>query len=1033
VPSQLPRGLHESLLTEALASALSTLDADSDTQAVHRPLEPADAGDRIGLHLGRVIQRVVESLPPKQQVEAGIRLARALLDVVHDAHPKAGADGDRPDPTGQVLAAILGRAPDGTFESLPSPGLPLLDTTLLTNAPDEPRVGAQLPTEIASADRIDVVMAFIRKSGIQPLLAALKAHTAAGRAVRVLTTTYTGTTDVRALELLVDAGAEVRVSYDTTGTRLHAKAWLFERSSGFSTAYIGSSNLTHQAQQTGLEWNVRVSQARNAPVIEKMRAVFESYWNAPEFEVFDREVFVARVKADAGAYAGGEWMLPPTDLRLEPFQKRMLEQIALAREAGHHRNLLVSATGTGKTVMAAADYADFARREPSARVLFVAHRTEILDQARATFRYALRDHAFGEKWVGGERPATFDHVFASIQSLRSTGLAHLPRTHFDYVVIDEFHHAGASSYAELLAHVQPRELLGLTATPERADGIDVLALFGGRIAAELRLWDAVDQHRLAPFRYFGISDGVDLRDVAWSRSGYDIAQLTKVLTSDDARAHLVLRAIADKVDAPEKIRALCFCVSVEHAAFMQRAFAKSGVPCAVVSGTTPAGEREQTQRDLRTGKIRVVFSVDVFNEGVDLPEVDTIILLRPTDSATIFLQQLGRGLRKHASKHSCTILDFVGNHRSEFRFDKRLGALLGGSRVPLRDQIESGTSYLPAGCHFELDAQAREHILANLAANVPTRRSALAGALRAMAGDVDLAAFLEATGASLERVYAGQGGTWSALREQAGKGVLAAGPKEDALRNAIGRMLHVDDRERIEAYGRFLRDDRSTGALELTPREARLRVMLLATIVGESAAKDVTVDEAAVILRAHPQIRAELLDLLPLLEKRISHVSTVLASHPDVPLRVHARYSATEILAAFGEGERAKFAHWAKGVLRLEGPNVDLLRCTLDKSASSFSPNTRYRDYAVSETLFHWESPSETRAESAAGKRYREHAARGGTVLLFARESVGAAGYFFLGAGTFVSATGERPMGITWRLEVPLPGDVFVGFAAAVA
>jgi HKD family nuclease len=366
----LARGLHESLLTDALASALGTLDAN--TQAVHRPLEPADAGDRIGLHLGRVIQRVVESLPPKQQVEAGIRLARALLDVVHSSYPKAGADGDRPDLSAEILAAIRGRAKDGSFEILPAPGLPLLDTTLLTNAPDEPRVGDQLPTEIASADRIDVVMAFIRPSGIRSLLPALKAHTAANRAVRVLTTTYTGTTDVRALELLVEAGAEVRVSYDTTGTRLHAKAWLFERSSGFSTAYIGSSNLTHQAQQTGLGWNVRISQARNAP----------------EFEVLDREVFVARVKADAGAYAGGEWMLPPTDLRLEPFQKRMLEQIALAREAGHHRNLLVSATGTGKTVMAAADYADFARREPSARLLLVAHRTEILEQARATFRYA---------------------------------------------------------------------------------------------------------------------------------------------------------------------------------------------------------------------------------------------------------------------------------------------------------------------------------------------------------------------------------------------------------------------------------------------------------------------------------------------------------------------------------------------------------------------------------------------------------------------------------------------------------------------
>ncbi len=521
------RGLYEVLITEALEVRLR--DIGDRLSARRDRLRSAEAADRIALHIGRLVQRAIEGIDDDERVAVGIALARRLLVQIDAVVKGAGISADAPVEPGSVLRALLARLPDGTPETIAEPLIPLLDTALLTNAPGEPRVGSQILTEIHSADRIDVVMAFIRRSGIAPQLDALRLHCDAARPLRVLTTIYTGSTEPRALDELQHAGAEIRVSYDTDNTRLHAKAWLFHRGSTFSTAYIGSSNLTHSAQVSGLEWNVRVSGARNPDVIGKVSSVFESYWNSGDFVPYDTVEFATRM--EQASDGGPRIILSPIELRLEPFQERLLEQIWLSRECGHHRNLLVSATGTGKTVMAAVDYARLRATFPRARLLFVAHREEILSQSLNTFRYALRDAAFGELWVAGQRPRRFEHVFASIQSLNATGYASIDPTQFDIVIVDEFHHAAAPSYGTLLEHVRPIELLGLTATPERSDGMPLLGWFNDRIAAELRLWDAVDQQRLSPFAYYGISDSLDLREVPWRRGhGYDATELSKLLT-----------------------------------------------------------------------------------------------------------------------------------------------------------------------------------------------------------------------------------------------------------------------------------------------------------------------------------------------------------------------------------------------------------------------------------------------------------------------------------------------------------------------
>lgn len=1029
---ELPQGLYEVLVTEGLKARLDAL-ADS-LSSEERALRVAEAPDRIAWHLSREIERALCAVSETDRVGVGIEVARALLGRLGEL-VKVDPANVPVDPA-TVLHAILSRRPDGGPEPIVEPMIPLLDTTLLTNAPGEPNLWNQLCSEIESADHIDVVMAFIRRSGIAPLLDALRRHCGRDRQLRVLTTTYTGSTEKAALEQLVDLGADVRVSYDVTTTRLHAKAWMFHRHSGFSTAYVGSSNLTHSAQVTGVEWNVRASAARNPDVIAKFGAVFESYWSGGDYLPYDGARFDEEQERAGRTDSGPSVLLSPIELRPFPFQDRLLELVEVSRQRGHHRNLIVSATGTGKTVMAALDYANLRVQLGRSRLLFIAHREEILDQSLATFRHALRDPSFGEKWVGGARPSRFEHVFASIQSLNASGLDALAPDHFDVVIVDEFHHAAAASYKRVLDHLEPVELLGLTATPERSDGLPILDWFGDRIAAELRLWDAIDQQHLAPFLYFGIHDGLDLTDIPWRRGrGYEIDALTNRYTSSDAWARLVVKQVDDHVDVA-KMRCLGFCVSIEHARFMAHHFNHHGIPSVAIWGDSPRVDREAALRDLAAGEVKVVFSVDLFNEGIDVPDVDTVLMLRPTDSPVLFLQQLGRGLRKAKDKAHCTVLDFVGNHRKEFRFDRRYRALLGGTRRDVEQAVRMQFPFLPAGCNMQLDEKSTEVVLRNLREAIPSQWKAKVDELRSLRHerpDIGLAEYLDETGLDLEDIYANSR-SWSDLVEVAGGSMLPAGPEEKVLRRAVGRLLHIDDNGRIDAYRRLLTGERPQ-VDTLPERTRRLLHMLVASIADQASTKDTSIQEAVDLLWSHPQVIGELVELFGLLEGRIDHLHQPLGTHPDAPLQIHARYSRIEILAGMGlGGDRAKIPAWQSGVYEAKPPvNAELLAFTLDKSSGGFSPTTRYRDYAISRTLVHWESQSITREDSPTGRRYRHHERDGRTILLFARLRADDRAFWFLGPATYRGHIGEKPMAITWELDVALPGDLYAAFAAAVA
>ena len=747
--TKLTTGLYDRLVDKELARKLEELSGIQLSSSVGE-VPSADIPRRVANVVSEWIERTLYDVNAQSRTEYALELSNRILSELIKTTASSVDEDDRLVSPLRRLDAIEHKDPTNRPIRIQRPLTPLADTILLTNARGEPSVGAELKAEIDSANRIDIVLAFIRWTGIRDLLEPLANHCARRRKLRVITTTYTGSTEPRALEKLREIGADIKVSYDTRSTRLHAKAWLFQRDSGHSTVFIGSSNLTFSAQVTGMEWNVRASECCNPDVVRTFRSSFESYWANKQFEPYDSKQFEV-------AIASTQVSNPSELLNLEitpyPFQREILDRIQGERELGRPHTLVVAATGTGKTIMAALDYKHLRSTLESNKLLFIAHRKEILRQSRNTFRHVLKNGSFGEEWVDGRTPRNWEHVFASVQSINASDLSALDAEHFDIVIVDEFHHAAATTYESVLDYLRPKHLVGLTATPERADGLDILKWFDGRIAVELRLWDALEDQLLSPFHYFGIADATDLSSLKWTRGGYQSSELTEVYTSDNRWIEKVFAALSEKVSQPTRMRALGFCVSIEHAQFMAKKFNEQGLKSVAVTSQTSRTERDQSLIDLREGNINAIFAVDIFNEGVDVPEVDTVLMLRPTESATIFLQQLGRGLRKTESKDLLTVLDFVGHQHAKFRFDQRFGKLLGRSRKQLEKDVETGFPYLPAGCQINLDPVAQEIVLSNIKNSVPATFPKRVEELRSL-GDVGLKKFLDEAMIELSDVYA---------------------------------------------------------------------------------------------------------------------------------------------------------------------------------------------------------------------------------------------------------------------------------------
>lgn len=1024
-------GIYDTIVDAALAGRLDDVDVRK-LRTKFAGTEPAELAERIAEVVRIWFVEALNAVRPDERGEVAKELTGRVLTLLQEGSPSFEPGPRQLNEALERLIAIEHVDPTGTSIPVRRPLTPLRDTVLMANAPGQAAVGREIAAEIESADAIDVVLAFIRWSGIRDLLEPLRRHVQAGRPLRVITTTYTGSTEVRALQALVEIGAQVRVSYDVTSTRLHAKAWSFHRASGFSTVYIGSSNLTFSAQVTGREWNVRAAESRNPDLTDGFQRIFDTYWADPHFEDFDAEQFER-----ATTQAVDDSILTPFAIEPYPFQRQILEELTLERSRGRHNNLVVAATGTGKTVVAALDYRQLRKHLERSRLLFVAHRKEILQRSRDTFRHVLRDGNFGELWVDGVRPQHWDHVFASIQSLSASDARDLDPAAFDVVIVDEFHHAAAATYTALLDHLTPRQLLGLTATPERADGLDILRWFDGRMAIELRLWDALEQDLLSPFHYYGIYDGTDLSGVTWrGGQGYDRTELTNLYTADHAWVSKVIRTVTEKIGQPTRMRALGFGVTIAHCEFLAEQFTAAGIDSRVVSARTPRRERDRALDDLRAGNVQVLFSVDVFNEGIDVPAADTILMLRPTESATVFLQQLGRGLRKSDGKDVCTVLDFVGHQTRQFRFDLRYRRMLGRTRRQLENDLEEGFPYLPAGCELQLDEVARDIVLKNVRDALPQRWPARVTELRAL-GDVSLREYLAETGLELEDVYQGNH-TFTEMRRDAGVRDSPARADEDRVGRGIARLLHVDDLERIESYIDLLSNQQPPSSPGMGVRLQRQLQGLLLSILNPKKNTFASLDEATTAFWEHPGLREELISVLDQLRDRLTHLTGPLGILEEIPLRTHATYTREEILGAFGVSTVSEPLPLQAGVYWDATSLTDLLFITLEKSEKDYSPTTRYRDYAISDRLFHWETQSTTRVHSETGQRYLQQRTNGTNVVLFIRSTkLNPYGrtrpYFCAGRARYVEHRSERPIQIVWELVEPLPGDVFSAFRAAVA
>jgi len=1021
-------GLYEQIITRLLDQQIAGLDPKLNAERLNLDVEESHLV--LAQSLSHVIAKSLDRLKGKDKLAKQIYLCNKLIGQLHDYAGDESLVMELIDDKAEQLVRIH----DPVFQKHPKPETPLSTNSLLTATQGDPSLVSQLKKEIVNADRIDILVSFIKWSGIRIIQNELQEFAKRGL-LRVITTSYMGATDVKAVEFLLNLDhAEVKVSYDTRRTRLHAKAYIFHRNSGFGTAYIGSSNISNPAMTDGLEWNIKICQYESKHMWDKIVGTFETYQNSDDFKATsssDMETLRSALKNERSTR---ESKLPVFfDIKPYDFQKEILEKL-LAERSNHNRfkNLIVAATGTGKTVIAAFDFKKHRTENKHSRLLFVAHREEILKQSREVFQAILRDHNFGELWVGKYKPANLEHLFVSIQTLQSQKLWEMVEADFyDYIVIDEFHHAAAPSYQKLLNHFQSGILLGLTATPERMDGQDVTRYFDNRICAEIRLPDAINRKMLSPFQYFCITDTVDYSQLKWSRGGYDIAQLDKLITGNDMRAQMVISKMQHLVLDVTEARGLCFCVSQKHAHYMARKLNESGIPAQAITSETPDTQRRDARNRLQRCDVNFLCVVDIFNEGVDIPEIDVVVFLRPTESLTIFLQQLGRGLRLCAGKDNLTVLDFVGQAHNRFNYEVRFRSLLGRSRNRVEDEIEHAFPSLASGCVIEMEKEAQRHILENIKQALSrVNKNQLVRRITSFERETGIALtldnFITHHKLELDTIY--KKASWSRLCCMAKVKTEFDDPEELQISKGLRRFAHHNSVGRLKALLELIDIEPNKSNLTALDLESQRLLTMSLFSVWNNQPPETNLMGNLLRLKQNKYLFSEFKELIYTLINH-SDILTQYATLPFAcPLDVHASYTRDEILAGLGYLDFTTRANVREGVKYLPDINTDVFFVTLNKSEKDYSPSTMYKDYALSDKLFHWQSQSTTSETSRTGQRYINHVRQGSHILLFVREFKRVNGlaspYYFLGPATYVSHEGSSPISIIWKLMFKMPSSL---------
>jgi superfamily II DNA or RNA helicase len=1049
--SELQDGIYEQVISIGLDKELSkALQEGSIWVDRDESVDSQEAVHYLSDYLRELIyiclKEIADADKDKSNLEDEVTLTNEVIQLLSEKITELGKDNSVV-PDQFILKSVEHRKNKVKKKDWVRPDTSLSRSFLFTNSHNDASMVSELRKEIASSDRIDFLVSFIKYSGLTMILPYLRNFTSLGGKLRVITTTYMGATDPKAVHVLTGLpNTEVHISYQVKETRLHAKAYMFYRKTGFSTAYVGSSNLSHAAIADGLEWNMKITEQDMPLILDKMKATFETYWHSQDFVPYaleDRDKLQKAIDKERGRDEQTNQTEYMFDIHPYPYQQIILDALEAERkERNSWRNLVVAATGTGKTAISAFDYRNFARsRKGETKLLFIAHRKEILKQSLSCFRQVMKDPNFGELAVDNYHPSRLEHLFLSIQTCNSRDFCkHMDPHYYDMIIVDEFHHAAAKSYQNLLSHFKPKILLGLTATPERMDGKDILSYFDHRIAAEIRLSDAIERRLLCPFHYFGVADAIDLSHVKWTNGHYDTDELTNLYVMEstaDKRAGAICEAVDRYTSDIRDVKGLGFCVSKSHAHFMAQYFNHMNIPSVALDSDSPAELRNSAKEQLESGKIRFIFVVDLFNEGVDIPSVNTVLFLRPTNSLTVFIQQLGRGLRLAEGKDCLTVLDFVAQANRKYNFSSRYQALLGKHHVHIQREIENDFPHAPKGCSIQLEKMAKEYVLHNIQAQIRGAsyyKELLLELYESMGKQVPtLSEFLKAASIEPSEFYNGRR-TYYRLCMDAG--IVKNVPRsdlEDVMEKAFPKICQIDSARWIRFMEAALKQVPQTWSV-LDKQYLR---MWQYTVwhAGYSEAGMEKPEDALTCFSDMPGLRQEILDLLTIQYDSFGVVPG--SAHLPYPcaLEVYCNYSRDQIFAALGLEkptsikEGVKFLHQKNS--RVVTKDTDVFLVTLNKSEKEFSDTTLYEDYSIDKNLFHWQSQSTTRPETKTGQRYIHQRENGNIVLLFVREAKKddyrrSMNYTFLGQAKIVSWEGSRPMTIIYKMDSPIPAKYLV-------
>ena len=1030
-------GIYEQLINNLIYEKLN--DFKNDKFLIKRTeIDKVEAARYLSQYLCNLIQSALIQLTGEDKLTKQINLSNDVIKTINKVLPNLDIEANLIRSEGHILEAVFAKRdfPFANFDNHIkeiTPYTRLSQSELFTGSHAGIRMDSELKKEIRSADSVHWLVSFIRYSGIRIFRDELEEFTKNGGHLKIITTSYMGATEAKAIDFLAGLkNAEIKISYNINHERLHAKAYLFLRNTGFHTGYIGSSNLSNPALTSGLEWNLKVTTQETPHIIDKFSKTFETYWADKEFEIYhqgqDKEKLISALKIGSTYKESG--MTTFFDLKPYPFQEEILGKLKSERVI-HNRfkNLLVAATGTGKTLISAFDYKRFKDQNQSAKLLFLAHRKELLTQARESFRHVLKEPNFGELWVDGHTPTNYSYVFASIQTLKN----YLPdltlsSDYYDFIIVDEVHHIAAMSYRPVLEKFKPEILLGLTATPERTDGADILTDFCGVIAAEIRLAEALNRKLLSPFQYFAVSDSIDLSKISWTNGHYDQKELLNVFTENDRRVGDILKNCEKYLTNIEEVRALGFCVNQAHAKYMAEKFTLAGLKAEYLTSNSTQ-IRNDIKQLMLDKEVNYLFVVDIFNEGIDLPEIDTVLFLRPTESLTIFLQQLGRGLRLSEKKDYLTVLDFVGNARAEYDFIHKFRALVGKTHTSIVKEIEDGFPHLPLGCSIILEPRASKVILDNIRLATLINRTKLIDKIRNFKHhsnlQLTLKNFLQFNNLELPVIYLRD--SWSQLCIEAGIDTDLAYPNGTALiKTVIKKLLQCNSYSYLSFVRRLLSENLVISTL--TEKEKIMALMVHYMIWQETAirANFKNLDDSIRQMIFNSLLVSEVLEVVDILLEKIDFIESKIELGFDFTLEVHSRYSREQILIAIGDQTFDRKSSNREGVAFNEECNVEALFMTLKKSDKEYSPTTLYDDYAIDESTFHSQSQNATSPESPKGQSYIRHLQLGKQILIFVREQNKdefgfTMSYVFLGKADYISSTGSKPMNINWGLKTPIP------------